>query len=220
MKKILFVLAIALVANIGYSQKSKKAAAKSSSAGKTVLAKSGTMTAELFKSKTDYRLYVLINNKEKDTLALKSFPAATAKENLPVNFTITPFTSIGTALYNISWTEKSYTEIPDKKEDRTTTVTEIWNATTKTQLHSNVQAATKITEILWLDKGKNASQTSEKMRNEGFVLTLNPEGDIILKNKTQENKLVYNATDNKYDPVKTAPAATPASKPAAAKKRR
>lgn len=219
MKKILFVLAIALVTNIGYSQKSKKATAKTT-ANKTTLAKSGTMTAELFKSKTDYKLYVLMNNKEKDTLSLKTFPATTAKENLPVNFTITPFTSKGTALFNISWTEKSYTEIPDKKEDRTTTVTEIWNTTTKTQLHSNVQASTKITEILWLDKGKNASQTSEKMRNEGFVLTLNPEGDIILKNKTQENKLVYNATDNKYDAVKSAAPAAPASKPAAAKKRK
>jgi len=220
MKKIMLVFAIALMANIGYSQKSKKATAKASTAGKTTLAKSGTMTAELFKSKTDYKLYVLMNNKEKDTLSLKTFPVTTAKENLPVNFTITPFTSKGTALHNISWTEKSFTEIPDKKEDRTTTVTEIWNATTKTQLHSNVQAATKITEILWLDKGKNASQTSEKMRNEGFVLTLNPEGDIILKNKTQENKLVYNVTDNKYDAVKSAAPAAPASKPAAAKKRK
>jgi len=220
MKKILLLLGVVLVANIGYSQKSKKSTAKASTAGKTVLAKSGTMTAELFKTKTDYKLYVLANNKEKDTFSLKTFPAATTKENLPVNFTITPFTSKGTALYNISWTEKNYTEIPDKKEDRNTTVTEIWNTATKTQLHSNVQAATKITEILWLDKGKNASQTSEKMRNEGFVLTLNPEGDIILKNKTQENKLVYNATDNKYDAVKSTTVATPAAKPAAAKKRR
>ena len=215
----MFVLAVVLVTNIGYSQKSKKTTAKST-AGKTTLAKSGTLTAELFKSKTDYKLYVLMNNKEKDTLSLKTFPATTAKENLPVNFTITPFTSKGTILFNISWTEKSYTEIPDKKEDRTITVSEIWNATTKTQLHSNIQAATKITEILWLDKGKNASQTSEKMRNEGFVLTLNPEGDIILKNKTQENKLVYNAADNKYDAVKSAAPAAPASKPAAAKKRK
>lgn len=219
MKKIMLVLAVALIVNIGYSQKSKKGTAKAA-AGKTVLAKSGTMTAELFKSKTDYKLYVLVNNKEKDTLSLKNFPTTTTKENLPVDFTITPFTAKGTALYNFSWTEKSFTEIPDKKEDRTATVTEIWNAATKTQLHSNVQVATKITEILWLDKGKNASQTSEKMRNEGFVLTLSPEGDIILKNKTQENKLSYNATDDKYDAVKSAQPAAPVSKPAASKKRR
>jgi len=216
----MLLLAVTLIANTGYSQKSKKATAKASTAGRITLAKSGTMTAELFKSKTDYKLYVLVNNKEKDTLSLKTFPATTTKENLPVNFTITPFTSKGTALYNLSWTEKSVTEIPDKKEDRTATVTEIWNTATKTQLHSNIQVATKITEILWLDKGKNASQTSEKMRNEGFVLTQNAEGDIILKNKTQENKLVYNAADNKYDAVKSAAPAAPVSKPAATKKRR
>jgi len=220
MKKILLLLAVVFISNIGFSQKSKKTAAKPASAGRTVLAKTGGMTAELFKSKSDYQLYVLVNNKEKDTLSLKTFPAATAKENLPANFAMTAFTSKGTPLYSLSWTEKSFTEIPDKREDKTTTVTEIWNVATKTQLHSNVQVSTKITEILWLDKGKNASQTSEKIRNEGFAMTLSPEGDIVLKNKTQENKLVYDAAENKYNPVKLAPAAAAATKPAAAKKRR
>ena len=221
MKKITLLLAAVLISGVSLGQKSKKPAAKATNANKTVLTKSGNLTAELLKKKNDYSFYVIVDNKtSKDTLSLKSIPGATTKENLPVNCTITPFTSKGTALYSIAWTEKNYTEIPDKKEDKTTTVTEIWNAATKTQLHSNVQASTKITEILWLDKGKNASQTSEKMRNEGFVLTLSSEGDIILKNKTQENKLVYDAAENKYNPVKSAPAATPATKPAAAKKRR
>lgn len=223
MKKITLLLAAVLISGVSFGQTSKKTAAKTTNANKTVLTKSGNLTAELLKKKNDYSFYVIVDNKSgKDTLSLKSIPGATTKDNLPTNCTITPFTSKGTALYSIAWTEKSYTEIPDKKEDKTTTVTEIWNAATKTQLHSNTQVSTKITEILWLDKGKNASQTSEKMCNEGFALTLSPEGDIILKNKTQENKLTYNATDNKYDAIKSAAAqtATPASKPAATKKRR
>jgi len=219
MKKITLLLAAVLISGVSFGQKSKKPV-KAAASNKSVLAKSGNLTAELLKKKNDYSFYVIVDNKtSKDTLSLKSIPGATTKENLPVNCTITPFNSKGTALYSIAWTEKNYTEIPDKKEDKTTTVTEIWNAATKTQLHSNVQASTKITEILWLDKGKNASQTSEKMRNEGFVLTLSPEGDIILKNKTQENKLVYDAAENKYNPVKSAQASTPTTKPAAKKRR-
>lgn len=221
MKKITLLLAAVLISGVSFGQKSKKPA-KAANANKTVLTKSGNLTAELLKKKNDYSFYVIVDNKtSKDTLSLKSIPSATTKDNLPTNCTITPFTSKGTPLYSIAWTEKSFTEIPDKKEDKTTTVTEIWNAATKTQLHSNTQVSTKITEILWLDKGKNASQTSEKMRNEGFALTLSPEGDIILKNKTQENKLAYNTTDNKYDAVKSAASATPApaAKPAAKKRR-
>ena len=220
MKKITLLLAAVLISGVSFGQKSKKSV-KATNANKTVLTKSGNLTAELLKKKNDYSFYVIVDNKtSKDTLTLKSIPGATTKDNLPTNCTIIPFNSKGTPLYSIAWTEKSYTEIPDKKEDKTTTVTEIWNAATKTQLHSNTQVSTKITEILWLDKGKNASQTSEKMRNEGFALTLSPEGDIILKNKTQENKLAYNAADNKFDPVKLAATPTPASKPAATKKRR
>lgn len=203
-----------------YGQK-KKTVAKGSKA--EVIGKSGTITAELFRKKDAYRLYLLLPaaKNKKDTVSIKTAAydpkgtPSTINNNIPTNCVITPFTTKGASLYSVSWTEKNLSEIPDKKEDATRTVTEIWNLNTKTQLYSNTQTATKITEILWLDKGKNASQTSEKMRNEGFAMTLSPEGDIILKNRTQENRLSYDATETKYVPVKGViqPAATPKAAP-------
>src|SRR5690606_19867714 len=125
---------------------------------KNVLATADGLTAELHKKKDSYRFYALLASKEakgqKDTLMLKEFNDAKTENNLPLECAIKPFTAKGVKLYQISWVEKSYTEIPDKKEDATRTVTQIWNADTKTQLHSNIQTQTKITEILWLDKLK------------------------------------------------------------------
>ena len=41
---------------------------------------------------------------------------------------------------------------------------------------------------VFLDKLKNASETQERMRREGFEFFLNADGTITQKNKTQENK--------------------------------
>lgn len=217
MKKITMMLSLLLVSGIGFAQK-KKTAKPAVKPGKNVLATADGLTAELQKGKNNYAFYVLAASKEakgkKDTLKLKEFENATTANNLPVDAVIKPFTAKGVKLHEISWTEKSYTEVPDKKEDATRTVTQIWNVDTRTQLHSNTQTQTKITEILWLDKGKNASQTSEKLRNEGFALTVGPDGDLTLKNKTQENKMSYDAAANQYVAVKGAPqsGAAPAKK--------
>lgn len=221
MKKIFLMLAVSLIASATYAQKAKRpakgAAAKTS---KTVVGKGPNMTAELLKGKDAYRLYLLNGvGKKADTVSLERYafdpkaPDVKAK-NLPENLTITPFTAKGAKLFNVSWTEKSLTEIPDRKEDATRTVTQIWNLDSKAQLYANTQTATKITEILYLDKLKNASQTSEKMRNEGFALTVSPEGDLILKNRTQENRMSYDEATGKYVAVKSAPQpAAPAAKP-------
>lgn len=219
MKKILLLLTVVLISGVSFAQK-KKTPVKGSKIDKTVLGKSGTITAELLKKKDAYRLYLLVPDAKKklDTFSLKTAaydpkaPAEIRDNNIPTNCTIVPFVSKGVNLHSISWIEKALTESTDKKEEATRTITEIWNMATKTQLYSNVQTSTKITEILYLDKLKNASQTSEKMRNEGFNLTVSKEGDIILKNKSQENKLVYDAAENKYVPVKNAAAAAPAKK--------
>lgn len=207
MKKIIFLLAFALIGSVSFAQKSKKPAAKT--AGKSTLATADGISAELFKKKDQYRFYLLVASKDakgkKDSLMLKEFADPKTANNMPTACTIKPFTAKGVKLYHISWTEKSLTEIPDKKEDATRTVSEIWNIETRTQLHSNTQTATKITEILYLDKGRNASQTSEKMRNEGFNLAVSPEGDLILKNKTQENRMSYDVAENKFVAVKGTP---------------
>lgn len=215
MKKIIVLLSAILISTCAMAQKKKKPVKANSN--KIVLATSGNLSAELLKKKDAYRLYLLFPDAKKklDTFSLKTAaynPNADASirdNNIPTNCTITPFTSKGVSLHSISWIEKAITEVPDKKEDATRTVTEIWNIATKTQLYSNVQTATKITEILYLDKGKNASQTSEKMRNEGFTLTVSGDGDLTLKNRTQENKMSYDAAENKYIAVKSAPQAPP-----------
>jgi hypothetical protein len=223
MKKIIIVLALLLIVPTAYSQKKKPV--KASKAQTTAIAKSGNINAELLKKKDAYKFYLLLApnaKKQRDTVSLNTFaydpkaPAATQTANIPTNCVITPFTAKGTSLYSITWIEKSLTEVPDKKEDKTTTVTQIWNLNTKNQLYANSQASTKITEILYLDKGHDASQTSEKMRNEGFAMTITKEGDIVLKNRTQENRLSYDAAEGKFIPVKGT--AQPA--PAAAKKKK
>ena len=65
-----------------------------------------------------------------------------------------------------------------------------------------MQGITKIKEIQYLDKLKNASQTVEKFRNEGFAFSLTKVGDVKLKNKTQENTLSYNVSSNVYQNLK------------------
>jgi len=225
MKKIILLLCAVLMTSASFAQK-KKTPSKAANTNKTVLTKSGNMTVELLKKKDAYRLYLLVPDAKKklDTLSLKTAAydpkaaPAVKDNNVPINCTVTAFTSKGVKLYNITWTEKAITEIPDKKEDATRTVSEIWNLDTKNQLYSNTQTSTKITEILYLDKLKNASQTSEKMRNEGFNMTVTPEGDLVLKNKTQENKMTFDATEGKYIAVKNAPQPAAAVKPAKKKK--
>jgi hypothetical protein len=190
------------------------------------LTKSGNITAELLKKKDACRLYLLVPDakKKNDTLSLKTAAydpkaaPAVRDNNIPTNCTIMPFTAKGVKLYHVSWTEKAFTEIPDKKEDATRTVSQIWNMETKNQLYSNTQTSTKITEILYLDKLKNASQTSEKMRNEGFNMTVTPEGDLVLKNKTQENRMTFDAAEAKFVAVKSAPQPAASAKPAKKKK--
>ena len=61
----------------------------------------------------------------------------------------------------------------------------------KKQVFSNTQITNKITEIVFLDRLKTASETQEKVRREGFEFVLNPDGTLIQRSKTQENKWVY-----------------------------
>ena len=52
---------------------------------------------------------------------------------------------------------------------------------------------------MFLDKLKQASETQQKIRREGFEFKLNPDGTIWLKNKTQESKLVYDTSKKEFD---------------------
>jgi hypothetical protein len=207
MKKIILLIALSLCLTTGYSQKKK--GAKKAGTPASVLAKMNELTAQLTPKKD--RFEVLFG---KDTLFTRKIDLSgnnkptTKNNNIPTTCTITPVVVKGTPLYCITWSDNNINEAPEKTEDRTKVYSEIWNPVTKTQTLANVQTTTKIKEILWLDKGKNASQTSEKLRREGFEFSMNPTGDVVLKNKTQENKMVYNPTTNVYEDVKSSGAAS------------
>lgn len=188
MKKILLLFVISSIFNTVYSQKKKPTQQISSS----VLAKSDNLSVEIVKS----NLCLLIANKgaKKDTIVLKN----KVDNSLPKECKIQSFLAKNLKLYSISWIENKLTETKLKTEDATTVYTELCDIASKTKLLSNAQTTTKIKEIHFLDTKQTVSETIQKVRNEGFVLSLTKEGDVILKNKTQENKLTYNPTENKF----------------------
>lgn len=194
MKKLLLI-ALAITSLNAYSQK-KKPAAKPA-AGKTVLNKSGDLSAELAERKDNYRFYVL---NAKDTLTSKTI----AKKNgAPTNVKITPVTCGGAKFHSIVWVEKKIVgDAKSKLENISETHTEIWDAATKTKVYENVQSVNNITEIVWLDPNKTASKTVEKIQRGGAECLVNAQGDIILKNKNQESKLTYDPVAKKFVPKK------------------
>ena len=189
MKKIILLIAFSLICTAGYSQKKKKGA-KKTAATPTALAKIDNLTAELIRN----NFYIFVNNKpKKDTLVVKSFEG----KKSPADVKIVPFASKGTPLYAISWTEVTVTETKLKTETATVIMTQIWDVVSKTKVLDNSQTTTNIKEIVFLSNTQ-ASETREKVRREGFEFTLLPEGDVLLKNKTQENKMTYDATLKKF----------------------
>ncbi|MDI1255375.1 MAG: hypothetical protein PSV16_04680 [Flavobacterium sp.] len=190
MKKIMLLIAFSLICTAGYSQKKKKATKKS--ATPTALAKADNLTAELIKN----NFFVFVNNKPKDTLLVKSFEG----KKSPADVKIVPFAAKGLPFYAISWTEVAVTETKLKTETATTIMTQIWDAASKTKVLDNFQTTTNIKEIVFLNNTQ-ASETREKVRREGFEFTLLPEGDVLLKNKTQENKMTYDATLKKFGSI-------------------
>lgn len=191
MKKIFLFSLCALLALPMMAQKKKPATAKSTPA----LAKAENVTVEFIKNE----LYLFVNNKgKKDTIKLKSY----SEPLKPATATITPFTAKGVKLHSVSWTENTVSQTPERTEDKTTTYTEIYNLATKGKAFSNAQTTTKIKEIQYLDKLKNASQTVEKNRSEGLAFTLTPQGDVNLKNKKEDRTLIYNASSNIYQDSK------------------
>ena len=192
MKKSILLLTILFTVTSTFGQKKKA----SKSADSSALVKVNNLSVVLVQN----NLYLFIENKgaKKDTILLKKY---NIKGN-PTDCKITAFTTKGTTLNLISWSETAVTESKEKTENKTMKYNEIWNVKTKSKAFSNLQTTTKVKEIQYLDKLKNASQTVDKIRNEGLAFTLTKEGDVYLKNKTQENTLSYNASSNVYQNLK------------------
>jgi hypothetical protein len=185
MKKIIFFVCIVISANYGFSQK-KNVTAKSAKETPT-LAKTDNLSAEL-KGKT-FQVAIFENNKPIDGIVIKEL----TDEVKPTDVKLTSFLASGIKLYVLQWTEKTNTKTDVKTEDITTMYSVIFDVVSKKQVFSNFEKTNNIVEKVFLDRLKNASETQERVRREGFTLIINPDGTISQKNKSQENKWKYDA---------------------------
>jgi hypothetical protein len=186
MKNSLYIITF-LLCLTSFAQKKKTTSSKSG-----VFAKIDNLLVEI-KNKT---FQITINEKGKaiDALPIKEVNASFT----PINSKLTSFVVGGTKLYLLSWEEKSNTKTPTKSEDATTFSSKIFDITDKKELFTNSKTTTKITEQVFLDKNKTASETQERMRNEGFDFVLNPDGSITQKSKKTETKWIYDASKKEY----------------------
>lgn len=194
------------------AQKKKKSVNAPKVPAVVSVAKFENLSAEMIK--TDLYLFRIDGKAKKDTLLIKSFPGIVK----PLEMVIKKFTAATTPLYCLTWKENNIIDTKIKKEEIASSFTQIWNPTTKTKLVENEEKKTKITEQVFLDKLKTASETQIKNRSEGNLLTILPNGDYVLSNKNSQTKYVFNATKQIFEEFKPAPAPVVAPKPV--KKRR
>lgn len=175
---------------------------------KGTLAKSAQAAVEWRENGKQTQIYYLA---AKDTVMLKTHDGK-LPEVLP-GCSIKPFTAQGTPLCLVSWQEKTVQgDAKSKLENITTTYYRVIDPAQKAILHENAYAVANVTEIVWLDPNKTASKTVEKVRREGFELSLTPQGDLLLANKTQQDKMGYDAATKKYVAVSAPLAKQPVKK--------
>ncbi|MGL2965994.1 hypothetical protein [Flavobacterium sp. XGLA_31] len=191
MKKIVFLLCVALLSVNGFSQK-KKSSAKKAPAATAGYAKVDNLVADV--KAGNFQIIIKEKGKPDDAVIIK---AADSKFT-PLNCKLIPFTTAGIKLCLLSWTEKSQNKTDLKTEDIEANYTVVYELTTKKQVFTNTQTINHITEKVFLDKLKNASETQEKIRREGYECVLNPDGSLTLKNKTTQNSLVYDTTKMEF----------------------
>lgn len=189
MKKIvLLVIAVLMSTTINAQKKKFSKEVKSS----PVIAKVDNLVAEV--KSGNFQITINENGKAKDAIIIKTVDAKFA----PKDSKLVAFTANGTKLYLLSWTEITQNKTELKTEDITTIYSNIYEVTSKKLVLYNTQLTNHIVEKVFLDKLKNASETQEKMRREGFEFTLNADGSVTQKNKTQVNKLVYDVAKMEY----------------------
>ena len=186
MKKSIFFILIVMVVNSSFAQKKKPTTIKPTT--EKTSTKIDNLIAEV-KGKT-FQLSIAEKGKTTDAIIVKEI-----NDNiLPTDIRLSSFTASGTKLYLLQWTEKTNTKTELKSEDIKTVYSVVYEIVNKKQVFSNTEKTNNIVEKVFLDKNKNASETQEKIRREGFVFTLNADGSISQKNKTQENKWVFDAS--------------------------
>jgi len=198
MKKIVLGIMIALLSTHSFAQK-KKATAKKKAIPVAVTAVQGipfakfeNLTAEV--KGTTFQVAITDKNNPGATIVIKTVGA----DFKPLECKFSTFKTNGKQLYLLSWTEKSTTATETKSEAQVVNNTCILELSTKKLVLSNTETITHTTEKVFLDKGKNASETQQKIKREGYQFVLNSDGTIILKNKSSENHLVYDAAKMEY----------------------
>lgn len=194
MKNIFLVLITLVFSAVSFSQKKGKEKKLVTTA--VTLASTSNVIFEMNKKNGYNKLYLLIGVK-KDTLLIKSVAESTLI--VPANCKLKIFTSGATPLLNVTWIENTITgDAKIKLENATKINNEIWDINTKNQTFSNIQTTTNIKEVVYLDRLKNASETQERNRKEGFEFMLQPNGEILLLNKAITNTMIYNSDEKKY----------------------
>ncbi len=190
---------------VGLSSNAQKPKAKTKSVSKTQsLAKAEGVQAILIEQTGPAVFYVVSGaGKTADSLLVKTVIDKSA-EKLPKEVKLKKLSLKGAPLIYVGWTEKkTLGDAKTKLENIVETHSEIWDPATKSRVFENTQTVNNITEIVWLDANKTASKTVDKIRRDGFEFTLNPDGGISLKNKTQQESLSYDADQKKYIAAKT-----------------
>ena len=182
MKNVFLFLCVGLLTLNGFSQKNISSSKTPSSA--SALPKVDNLQVEIKNGK--FQLTISEKGKTNDILIIKDVDAAFT----PKDCKLSSFTASGVKLYLLTWTELSTTKLTNKTEEKTTIYSVIYEITTKKQVYSNYQLTNHITEKVSLG-GTGATETQEKMRREGFEFTLNSDGSVTQKNKTQQTTYVY-----------------------------
>ena len=180
MKNIFLFLCVGLLTLNGFSQKRISSSKTTSSA----LPKVDNLQVEIKNGK--FQVTISEKGKTNDFLIIKDVDATFT----PKDCKLSSFIASGVKLYLLTWTELSTTKSTNKTEEKTTIYSVIYEITTKKQVYSNYQLTNHITEKVSLG-GTGAFETQEKMRREGFEFTLNSDGSVTQKNKTQQTTYVY-----------------------------
>ena len=189
MKKVILFVCVALLSVNGFSQKKKSTAKKSETT--SGFAKVDNLVAEI--KNGNFQVTISEKGKPNDALIIKAVDASFA----PSNCKLSSFMANGVKLYLLTWTELNTIKTGMKTEDKTTIYSVIYEIISKKQVFSNSQLTNHITEKVFLS-GTAASETQEKIRHEGFEFTLNPDGSVTQKNRTQQTTFVYDAAKMEF----------------------
>ncbi len=182
MKNIFLFLCVGLLTLNGFSQ--KKISTTKTPSLSSALPKVDNLQVEIKNGK--FQVTISEKGKTSDMIIVKDVDAAFT----PKDCKMSSFTASGVKLYLLTWTELSTAKSTNKTEEKTTIYSVIYEITTKKQVYSNYQLTNHITEKVSLG-GTGAFETQEKMRREGFEFTLNSDGSVTQKNKTQQTTFVY-----------------------------